>query len=197
MSALSCDAAVVLASPSAASELGPNVRWQDLMDLILHDLMQSSTPDSIALEVIGGRLFDVTVAWYKKFYGFDMEKQVSETWQEWEIRVTKFFGLSLVKVYLSRSPSDIVVSREPGAQIINVGTLDKDIRNSLVPYLDSLPVMRNKPQPLPEYRRLFKVSRLLLAGSRPIVYALEMGFEMNDRVRDTSGRALRRIKSWF
>jgi hypothetical protein len=180
---LDCDTVLVIV-PS--KEADPETNWKDVTDIFMVAAMRAPHINSIPPQILTGVVFDQLVtAWYKRFYGFDIEKNASETWQEWEIRVTQFFGLSFVRVYLAHSSSDVPVPREHGARIIHIETLDEDIQHSLIPYLYSLPVKRNKPQPLPEHRRLFKVSRMVKSG-----------FGIYDNVVTSPRRALKHIKGW-
>jgi hypothetical protein len=140
MELLRCHVALVLISDEPADPYAFVTRWQDWVDLLTQALADISIRggQGVPLELQSGVLFDLPMIWYLVFYDIDIRKQMTESWQEWEVRISGEMGLALHPV---RIPHDVL--------------LEDYFRNSVVPCLIGLPRRRQRPRVKPEYAQLY------------------------------------------
>jgi hypothetical protein len=65
--------------------------------------------------------FEWQAVWYEHFYGFDIRKGPSESWQEWEIRVSDLMGITFIRVCLVDGPASVGSSARNRNRCVDTG----------------------------------------------------------------------------
>ncbi len=100
--------------------------------------------------------------WHRLFYGVDLEKQKTESWQRWEQRVADEMGIPIVATAVE--PSE---AAEAAASVhvatLRVDRLDEDLRERVLPRLSGVPDRPRELEFRPGKRRLFIGLTVLIA----------------------------------
>lgn len=108
-----------------------------------------------------GFWFWLMVQWNRFWYGLDLEKYGSESWQDWERRVGQAFGLAIVHAVMQDPNAETI--EQPDASYLRPKHLQDDLYLQVIPRLQASHRSMRRPSMTPDRQRLFRFLPVILA----------------------------------